>query len=28
VKWVYDYQAEPGSREAALADYLKPRNWL
>ena len=28
VKWVYDYKAEPGSREAALADYLKPRNWL
>ena len=28
VKWVYNFQAEAGSREAALADYLKPRNWL
>ncbi|MEC8347185.1 MAG: coproporphyrinogen III oxidase, partial [Pseudomonadota bacterium] len=28
VKWVYDFQAKPGTREAALADYLKPRNWL
>ena len=28
VKWVYDYQPEPGSREAALAEYLKPRDWL
>ena len=28
VKWVYNFKAEAGSREAALADYLKPRNWL
>ena len=28
VKWVYDYQPEPGSREADLLNYLKPRNWL
>jgi coproporphyrinogen III oxidase len=29
VKWVYNYQAEPGSREAELTDYyLKPRDWL
>jgi coproporphyrinogen III oxidase len=28
VKWVYDYQPEPGSREAALSAYLKPRDWL
>lgn len=25
--WRYDYQPEPGSREAGLADYLKPRDW-
>lgn len=29
VKWVYDYQAAPGSREAELTDYyLQPRDWL
>ena len=28
VKWVYAYQPERGSREAALSDYLKPRDWL
>ena len=28
VKWVYDYQPEPDSREAELADYLRPRNWI
>ncbi|NKB97868.1 MAG: oxygen-dependent coproporphyrinogen oxidase [Pseudomonadales bacterium] len=29
VKWVYNYQAEPGSREAELTEYfLKPRDWL
>ena len=28
VKWVYDYQPEPGSREEALSEYLKPRDWL
>jgi len=28
VRWEYDYRAEPGSPEAALQDYLKPRDWL
>ena len=28
VKWVYDYQPEPGSREADLLNYLRPRNWI
>ena len=28
VKWVYNFQAEAGSREAALSDYLKPKDWL
>ena len=28
VKWVYNFQAEAGSREEALANYLKPRDWL
>lgn len=27
-RWEYMYQAEPGSREQGLQDYLKPRNWL
>ena len=27
VRWVYDYQPEPGSREAGLYEYLKPRDW-
>ncbi len=27
-EWRYDYQPEPGSPEARLADYLKPREWL
>jgi len=27
VRWVYDYQPEPGSREAGLSEYLKPRDW-
>jgi coproporphyrinogen III oxidase len=26
-EWRYDYRPEPGSPEAALADYLKPRDW-
>jgi coproporphyrinogen III oxidase len=26
--WRYDWQPEPGSPEARLAEYLKPRNWL
>lgn len=29
VKWVYNYEPEPGSREAELTEYyLKPRDWL
>ncbi len=28
VRWQYGYQPEPGSPEARLADYLKPRDWL
>lgn len=27
-EWRYDYRPEPGSAEARLADYLKPRDWL
>ena len=27
-RWQYDAQPEPGSAEAALAHYLKPRDWL
>jgi coproporphyrinogen III oxidase len=27
-EWRYDYRPAPGSPEAALADYLKPRDWL
>jgi coproporphyrinogen III oxidase len=27
-EWRYDYRAEPGSPEAKLAEYLKPRDWL
>ncbi|EKE68059.1 oxygen-dependent coproporphyrinogen oxidase [Gallaecimonas xiamenensis] len=27
-RWEYDYQPEPGSPEAQLADYLRPRDWL
>lgn len=27
VRWEYRYQPEPGSAEAALADFLQPRNW-
>ena len=26
--WRYDYQPEAGSPEAALADYLRPRDWI
>lgn len=26
--WKYDWQPEPGSPEAKLADYLRPRDWL
>ena len=28
VRFEYAYQPEPGSPEARLADYLKPRDWL
>ena len=28
VKWRYDWQPEPGSAEAKLHEYLKPRDWL
>ena len=29
VRWEYNWQPEPGSREAELYDvYLKPNNWL
>jgi coproporphyrinogen III oxidase len=28
VRFEYSYSAEPGSPEARLADYLKPRDWL
>jgi coproporphyrinogen III oxidase len=28
VRWEYDYRPEPGSPEAALADFLRPRDWL
>jgi coproporphyrinogen III oxidase len=28
VRWEYGYRPEPGSREAALAEYLAPRDWL
>ncbi len=28
VKWVYDYQPEPGSREAAAMEFYTPRDWL
>jgi coproporphyrinogen III oxidase len=26
-RWQYDFRPEPGSREAELYDYLKPRDW-
>jgi coproporphyrinogen III oxidase len=26
--WSYDHRTEPGSAEAALTDYLRPRDWL
>jgi coproporphyrinogen III oxidase len=28
VAWEYDFQAEPGSPEATLLEYLKPQDWL
>lgn len=27
-RWEYDHRVKPGSAEAALAEYLKPRDWL
>src|SRR4051794_14986477 len=27
VRWEYDYQPEPGSPEAQIYEYLKPRDW-
>ncbi len=27
-RWEYDYKPEPGSAEARLNEYLKPRDWL
>jgi coproporphyrinogen III oxidase len=27
VRWHYDYRPEPGSREAELYEFLKPRDW-
>jgi coproporphyrinogen III oxidase len=28
VRWEYGYQPEPGSAEARLSEYLRPRDWL
>ena len=28
VRWAYDEQPEPGSPEAVLTDFLRPRDWL
>ncbi len=28
VRWQYDYRPAPGTREAALSDFLRPRDWL
>jgi coproporphyrinogen III oxidase len=28
VRWKYDHRPAPGSREAGLLEYLKPRDWL
>jgi len=28
VRWQYDFHPEPGTAEARLYDYLKPRDWL
>jgi coproporphyrinogen III oxidase len=27
VRWRYDYHPQPGSREAELYEFLKPRDW-
>jgi coproporphyrinogen III oxidase len=26
-QWKYDYTPQPGTKEAELQEYLKPRNW-
>ena len=28
VRWEYGFTPAPGSPEARLADYLRPRDWL
>jgi coproporphyrinogen III oxidase len=28
VRWEYGFAAEPGSAEARLQEYLRPRDWL
>jgi len=28
VRWEYGFAPEPGTPEARLADYLRPRDWL
>ncbi|GHC03032.1 oxygen-dependent coproporphyrinogen oxidase [Cerasicoccus arenae] len=28
VRWEYDHQTAPGSRESALLDFIKPRDWV
>jgi coproporphyrinogen III oxidase len=28
VRWEYNYQPRPGSREAELLEYLKPQDWV
>ena len=27
-RWIYNYQPEPGSKEAELLEYLRPRDWV
>jgi coproporphyrinogen III oxidase len=27
-RWYYNYQPEPGTPEADLLDFLKPRDWV
>ncbi len=27
-RWQYDYHPQPGTKEAELQEYLKPRNWV
>jgi coproporphyrinogen III oxidase len=28
VRWSYDWKPAPGSREAKLLEFIKPRDWL